>query len=60
MGKRLDDGWRAHCHEMARAAHAIADRCEDSDMLAAYVALAARWLRLADAAPTAERPRETT
>jgi hypothetical protein len=40
--------WRAHCHRMADATYALADRCEDPEMLRGYVELAARWIRMAD------------
>ena len=43
--------WVAHCNDMARATQAIADWCEDRDMLEAYVELAARWLRMAETLP---------
>jgi hypothetical protein len=33
---------------MADATYALADRCEDPEMLRGYVELAARWIRMAD------------
>jgi hypothetical protein len=47
--------WEAHCHRMAEATHAIADWCEDLDMMGAYLELAARWLRMADSPPSYSR-----
>lgn len=49
--------WAAHCHRMAEATHAIADWCEDRQMMAAYLELAARWIRLAEHAPPDVRRR---
>lgn len=40
--------WRAHCERMAEATYAIADWCEDPEMMQAYIGLGARWLRMAD------------
>jgi len=51
----LDDDWTAHCHDMALATYAIADHCDDPEMLADYMRLAAQWLRLA-AEPRVRRP----
>jgi hypothetical protein len=39
--------WHAHCHRMAEATYAIADWCEDPDMMRAYLDLAAKWTRMA-------------
>lgn len=49
--------WAAHCHRMAEATHAIADWCEDPKMMAAYLELAASWIKLAEQAPAAPRSR---
>jgi hypothetical protein len=54
MDKENERAWVEHCHAMARATYAIADCCEDPAMLAAYVNLAARWLRMAEAPPVRE------
>lgn len=43
--------WRAHCHRMAEATHALADWCESAEMMRAYLDLAARWLALAEEDP---------
>ena len=43
--------WIAHCERMAEATYALADWCEEPDMLAAYVALGARWVRMAELGP---------
>jgi hypothetical protein len=43
--------WSAHCHRMAEATYALADWCEDAEMLAAYLDLAARWIRMAEEPP---------
>lgn len=43
--------WRAHCHRMAEATYAIADWCEDREMMDAYVKLAAKWVRMANEPP---------
>lgn len=45
--------WTAHCHRMAEATYAIADWCEDTEMMGAYLALAARWLQIAAEGPPA-------
>jgi hypothetical protein len=45
--------WQAHCARMAEATYAIADWCEDPDMMDAYVALGAQWLQLATKGPPA-------
>jgi hypothetical protein len=36
---------------MAEATYALADWCEDTEMLAAYLDLAARWVRMAEEPP---------
>ena len=38
--------WCAHCLRMAEATHALADWCEDVEMMGAYVALAAKWINM--------------
>jgi hypothetical protein len=43
--------WRTHCHRMAEATQAIADRCESPRMIATYVELAATWIRMAGGPP---------
>lgn len=43
--------WREHCLRMAEATHAIADWCEEPEMMGAYLALGARWIRMADEDP---------
>jgi hypothetical protein len=43
--------WVAHCRRMAEATYALADWCEDAAMLAAYLDLAARWIRMAEEPP---------
>ena len=43
--------WTAHGHRMAEAIYAIADGCEDAEMMGAYLALAARWLQIAADGP---------
>ena len=43
--------WSAHCHRMAEATYALADWCEDLDMMEAYVQLAAKWVVMADGPP---------
>ena len=45
--------WVAHCHRMAEATYAIADWCEDAEMMGAYLALAAKWVKIASAGPPA-------
>jgi len=47
--------WRAHCFRMAEATQAVADWCEDLDMLRAYIELAARWVKMANEPPTPDR-----
>ena len=49
--------WTAHCHRMAEATYAIADWCEDAEMMAAYLELAAEWIRLAERTPPDTRSR---
>ena len=46
--KRL---WRAHCQRMAEATYALADWCEDPDMMRLYIDLAGKWLVMAQAPP---------
>ncbi len=43
--------WTAHCHRMADATQAIADWCEDVEMMRTYIELAAKWLNLAKQPP---------
>ena len=43
--------WVAHCHRMAEATYAIADWCEDAQMMGAYLALAAKWVQMAAEGP---------
>ena len=47
----MDPIWKQHCHHMAEATHAIADWCDDPEMLGAYLSLAAKWLEAADKPP---------
>lgn len=48
------DVWKAHCQHMAGATFAIADWCEDPEMLRDYLALAAKWISLSDGPPPIE------
>lgn len=41
---------------MAEATHALADCCEDTQMMRAYLDLAARWITMAEAAPNDSPP----
>ncbi|MDB5448728.1 MAG: hypothetical protein JWQ97_4045 [Phenylobacterium sp.] len=43
--------WSAHCHRMAEDTYALADWCEDLDMMEAYVELAAKWVIMAEGPP---------
>lgn len=43
--------WTAHCHRMAEATQAVADWCEDREMMGAYLDLAARWINMASQPP---------
>ncbi len=45
--------WRAHCLQMAEARYALADDCDDLEMLRAYVDEAARWVKLSEEHPPA-------
>ena len=47
--------WAAHCHQMAEATYAVADWCEEPEMIRGYLALAAQWLRLAESPAQARR-----
>jgi hypothetical protein len=38
--------WAAYCRQMAEMTYAIAERCEDTEMLKTYLALGARWVNL--------------
>jgi hypothetical protein len=40
--------WRLHCRSMAEATYAMADQTDEPEMIEAYLALAAKWLRLAE------------
>lgn len=40
--------WTAHCRRMAEATYALADWCDDPQMMASYVALGAKWVQMAD------------
>ena len=51
MDDERQRSWRAHCLRMAEATHALADECDEPEMIAGYVALAARWINL-----SAQRP----
>lgn len=48
--------WAAHCHGMAEATHALADWCDDPEMIRGYLELAARWIKMAELAPAPEPP----
>jgi hypothetical protein len=48
------DVWKTHCRHMAEATHALADWCDDVEMLRAYLELAAAWIRMGDGPPPAE------
>ena len=52
--------WIAHCHRMAETTYALADWCDDLVMMAAYVALGAKWVLLADAPAAMTQGREPT
>ena len=56
MDKDLERRRIEHCHAMANATYAIADWCEDPDMLATYLELAAKWLRMAATPGEASEP----
>jgi hypothetical protein len=43
--------WAAHCLRMAVATHDLADWSEDMQMMRAYLALAAKWIVMAEAEP---------
>lgn len=47
--------WIAHCHRMAEASYALADWCEDADMMANYIKLGGLWIELAASTPPASR-----
>jgi hypothetical protein len=51
MDDERQASWRTHCLEMAEATHALADRCEDPQMIGGYIALAARWINLSAEPP---------
>lgn len=51
MDDERQTSWRTHCLRMAEATHALADRCEDRKMIAAYVALAAQWINMSARSP---------
>jgi hypothetical protein len=48
--------WCAHCLRMAEATHALADWCEDLEMMGAYVALAAKWINMSSELPPRSTP----
>jgi hypothetical protein len=37
------DGWRDHCLQMAASTEALANWCEDAEMMNAYLDLARMW-----------------
>lgn len=43
--------WRSRCYGMAQATYALADLCEDPEMMQGYMDLAARWVLMADDPP---------
>lgn len=45
--------WTAHCRRMAEATYALADWCDEPEMMNAYAGLAARWLEMGEAEPPA-------
>lgn len=45
---RREGFWREHCHSMAEAAYALAEQSNDCAMMELHIALAARWVLLAD------------
>lgn len=47
MNTTVTQRWVAHCHRMAEASYALADWCEDPEMMADYIRLAARWMDFA-------------
>lgn len=57
MDTDLNRRWSAHCHRMAEATRAIADWCDDPEMMNAYEALAARWTERAQTPPAFRRAR---
>lgn len=42
------DAWRDHCLQMAYSTEALAQWCDDSEMMEVYLDLAARWKAKAD------------
>lgn len=47
----LPDGWRDHCLQMAHSTEALAQWCEDAEMMHAYLQLAAKWKTKAESRP---------
>lgn len=38
--------WADYCRSMAEMSYALAEWCEDAEMSAGYIALAAKWVNL--------------
>jgi len=68
MDEERKQRWVAHCHRLAEMTYAIADWCEDPEMMTSYVALGGRWVQIAAegpkgntmngrGSPTTERPK---
>lgn len=51
MDDERQRSWCAHCLRMAEATHALADWCDDPEMIRGYIDLAARWIGLSDQPP---------
>lgn len=42
------DAWREHCLQMAYSTEALAQWCDEAEMMGAYLDLAAKWKAKAD------------
>lgn len=51
MKPRSGPSWKAYCRRMAMDTYALAERSDAPDIMAAYIEIAAQWLRRAEAAP---------
>ena len=54
MSDQRKPHWAAYCRQMAEMTYAIADQCEDAELLKAYLALGARWVNLGIDGPRAD------
>jgi hypothetical protein len=55
MDRERKRDWTAYCHRMAEMAYAMADQCQDPEVMNVYIGLGARWILHGQHCPPAPR-----